>query len=77
MSQGSCRPTCVDRGAGAAAAVGSRRSLLDFLKPKSATDGAKESLVLTDSCSDGGASVYADVVSTGVVSRGEGGSEQG
>ena len=42
MSQIARRPTCVDRGAGAAAAVGSGRTLLDFFKPKSATDGAKE-----------------------------------
>ena len=77
MSQGSCRPTCVDRDAGAAAAVGSRRTLLDFFQPKSATDGAKESLVLMDSSSDGGASVDADVMATGVVSRGEGGAGPG
>ena len=61
------------RGAGAAAAVGSGRTLLDFFKPKSATDGAKESPVLMDSSSGGGASDDADVVATGVVNRGEGG----
>ena len=53
--------------------VGSGRTLLDFFKPKNATDGAKESLVLMDSNSGGGASGDADVVATGVVSRGEGG----
>ena len=58
---------CVDRGAGAPAAVGSRRTLLDFFKLKSATDGAKESPVLMDSSSGGGASGDADVVATGVV----------
>ena len=73
MSQIACRPTCVDRGAGAAAAVGSGRTLLFFSKPKSATDGEKESPVLMDSSSGGGASGDADVVATGVVSRGEGG----
>ena len=37
---------CVDRGAGAAAAAaGSGRTLLDFFKPTSATDGTKESPV--------------------------------
>ena len=55
MSQVACRPTCVDRGAGAAAAVGSGRTLLDFVKPKSATDGAKVSPVLMGSSSGGGA----------------------
>ena len=70
MSQVACRPTCVDSGAGAAAAVGSGRTLLDFFKPKSATDGAKESPVLMDSSTGGGASGGADVVATGVVSRG-------
>ena len=45
MSQFACRPTCVERGAGAAAVVGSGRSTLGFFKPKSATDGAKESPV--------------------------------
>ena len=77
MSQAACRPTCVDRGAGAAAAVGSGRTLLDFFTPKSATDGVKESPVLMDSISDGGASGDADVVATGVVSRGEGGAAAG
>ena len=38
MSLVACRLTCVDRGAGAAAAVGRGRTLLDFFKPKSATD---------------------------------------
>ena len=73
MPQVACRPTCVDRGAGAAAAVGSGRTLLGFFKPKSATDGAKESPVLMESSSGGGASGDADVVATGVLSRGEGG----
>ena len=45
MSQVACRPTCVARGAGAAAAVGSGRTLLDVFNPKSATDSAKESPV--------------------------------
>ena len=49
------------------------RTLLNFFKPKSATDGAKESPVLMDSSSGGGASYDADVVATGVVNRGEGG----
>ena len=73
MSQVACRPTCVDRSAGAEAAVGSERTLLGFFKPKSATDGAKESPVSMDSSSGGGARVDADVVATRVVSRGEGG----
>ena len=77
MLQVACRPTCVDRGAGAAAAVGNGRTLLDFSKPKSATEGAKESPVLMDSSSGGGASGDADVVATGVVSRGEGGAAAG
>ena len=77
MSQVACRATCVDRGAGAAAVVGSGRTLLGFFKPKSATDGAKESPVLMDSSSSGGASGDADVVATGVVSRGEGGAGAG
>ena len=72
MSQVACRPPCVERGAGAAAAVGSGRTLLFVFKPESATDGAKESPVLMDSSSGGGASGDADVVATGVVSRGEG-----
>ena len=73
MSQVTCRPTCVDRGAGTAAAVGSRRTLLDFYKPKSATDGAKKSPALMDCSSDRVASGDAEVVATGVVSRGDGG----
>ena len=77
MSQVACRLTCVDRGAGAAAAMGSGRTLLDFFKPKSATDGAKESPVLMESSSSGGASGNADVVATGVVNRGEGGAGAG
>ena len=77
MSKVACRPTRVDRGACAEAAVGRRRTLLDFLKPKSATDGAKESPVLTDSSSGESASGDADVVATGVVSRGEGGAGAG
>ena len=77
MSQVACRPTSVGRGAGAAAAVGSKRTLLDFFKPKSATDGAKESPVSMNSSSEGGARGDADVVATGVVSRGEGGEGAG
>ena len=77
MLQVACRPTCVDRGAGAATAVESERILLDFFKPKSATDSAKELPVLMDSSSGGGASGDADVVATGVVSRGEGGAGAG
>ena len=77
MSQVACRPTCVDRGAGAAAAVGSGRTLLDFFKSKSATDGAKESPVLMASSGGGGARGDVDVVATGVVSRGEGGAGAG
>ena len=72
MSQVACRPTCFDRGAGAAAAVGSGRTLLDFFKPNSATDDARESPVLMDSSSGGGESGDADVLATGVVSSGEG-----
>ena len=77
MSQVACRPTCVDRGAGAAAAVGSGRTLLGFYKPKSVTDGAKKSPALMDSSSSRGASGDADVVATGVVSKGEGGAGAG
>ena len=78
MPQVACRPTtCVDRGAGAAEAVGRGRLFLAFFKPKSVTDGSKESPVLTDSSSGGGASSDIDVVSTGVVSRGEGGAGAG
>ena len=77
MSRVACRPTCVDRGAGAAAAVGSGRTLLDFFKPKSAKDGAKESPVLMDSGSGGGSSGDAVVVATGVVNKGEGGAGAG
>ena len=54
MSQVACPPTCVDRDAGGAAAVESGRTLLDFFKPKGATDGAKESPVLMDISSGGG-----------------------
>ena len=43
-----------------------------FFKLKSATDGAKMSPMLMDSSSGGGASGDADVVATGVVSKGEG-----
>ena len=77
MSQVACRPTCVDRGAGTAAAVESGRTLLDFYKPKSATDGAKKSPALMDSSSGRSASGYAEVVATGVVSRSEGGAGAG
>ena len=77
MSRVACRPTCFDRDAGVAAAVGSGRTLLDFSKPKSATDGPKKSPVLMESSSGGGASGDKDVVATGVVSRGEGGAGAG
>ena len=70
MSQVARRSTCVDRGAGAAAAVGRGRTLLDFFKPKSASDGGKKSPVLMDSTIGRGASGDADVVATKVVSRG-------
>ena len=60
-------------GVGAAAAVGSGRTLLVIFKPKSAADGAKESPVVMDSTSGGGVSGDADVVAPGDVSRGEGG----
>ena len=75
MPQVSYRPTCVDTGAGAAAAVGSGRTVLTFLKPTKATDCAKESPVLKGSSSSGGARGDADVVATGVVSTGESGAE--
>ena len=42
MSQVACRPTCVDRGAGAAAAVGSGRTLLGFNKPKREEGGEQK-----------------------------------
>ena len=45
--------------------------MLDVFKPKSAPDGAKESPVLMDSSSGGGATGDADVVATGVVGSGE------
>ena len=77
MSQVACRPTRVGRGAGAAAAVESERTLLELFKPKCATDGPKESPVLMDSSRGGGASGDADVVATGVVTRGEGGAGAG
>ena len=77
MSQVACRPSFVDRGAGAAAAVGSGLTLLNFFKPKSDTDGAKESPVLMGGSSGGGASGDADVVATGVVNRDEGGAGAG
>ena len=77
MSQVACRPTCVDRGDGVAAAEGSGRTLLDFFKPKRATDGAKESPVLMGSSSGGDASGDANVVATGVVNRGQGGAGAG
>ena len=67
MSQVACRPTCVDKGARASATVGSGQKLLGFFKPKSATDGAKESPVLMGSSSVGGASGDADGVATVVV----------
>ena len=77
MPQVACRPTCVYRDAGAAAAVWSERTLLDFFKPKTVTDRSKVSLVFMDSSSGGGASGDADVVATGVASRGEGGAGAG
>ena len=64
MLQVACRPTCVDRGVGAAAAVRSRRPWLGFFKPKSATDGANEWPMLMVSSSGGGATSDADVVAT-------------
>ena len=57
--------------------MGSGRKLLHFFKPKSATDGVKKSPVLMDSRRGGGASGDADVVATGVLSRGEGGAGAG
>ena len=51
--------------------------MLGFFKPKSATDGAKESPVLMDGSNGGGASGDADVVTTGVVSRSECGAGAG
>ena len=72
MSTDVCRQGCWCRGGG-----GERPHIAEFFKPKSATDGAKESPVLMDSSSGGGASGGADVVATGVVSRGEGGAGAG
>ena len=57
--------------------MGSGSTLLEFFKPKSATDDAKESPVLMASSSGGGACGDADGVATGVVSRGEGGAGAG
>ena len=51
--------------------------MLGIFKPKSATDGAKESPVLMDSSSGGGARGDADVVATRTVSRNEGGAGAG
>ena len=78
----SCRKLYVDRRVstgvlGAAAAVGSGRTLLCFFKPKNATDGARESPVLMDSSSGMGASGDVDVMATGVVRGGEGGAGAG
>ena len=73
MSQNACPLTCVDRGAGAAVAVGSGRTLLGSFKPKSAPVGANESSVLMECSNGGGANGDRNVVATGVVSRGEGG----
>ena len=53
--------------------MGSGSTLLEFFKPKRATDGAKESLVLIHSICGGGASGDADVGTTEVVSKGQGG----
>ena len=61
------------------AAVGRGRTLLGFFQRQNATDEAKGSPVLMDSSSSGGgdASGEADVVATGVLSRGEGGAGAG
>ena len=67
MSQIARRPSCVDRGAGAAAAVGNGRTLLGFFEAKSATHGAKNSPLLMDSSSGGAANGDAEVAATGVV----------
>ena len=72
MSTNVCRQGCWCRGGG-----GERAHIAGVFKPKSATGGAKESPVLMDSSSGGGASGDSDVVATGVVSRGEGGAGAG
>ena len=78
MLQVACRPTCVCRlGCWRRGGGGERAHIAGFFKLKSATDGAKESPVLMDSSSGGGASGEADVVATGVVNRGEGGAGTG
>ena len=61
MSTNVCRQGCWCRGGG-----GERAHIAGFFKPNSATDGAKESPVLMDSSSGGGASGDADVVAMGV-----------
>ena len=72
MSTNVCRQGCWCCDGG-----GERAHIAGFFKPKSATDGAKDSPVLMDSSSGGGASGGANVVATGVVSRGEGGAGAG
>ena len=72
MSTNVCQQGCWCRGGG-----GGRAHNAGFFKPKSATDGAKESPVLVDSNSGGGASGDTDVVAMGVVNRGEGGAGAG
>ena len=47
MSQVACRPTCVDRGAGAAAAVGSGRTLL-FIFQSGERHGRREGVAGVD-----------------------------
>ena len=65
--QRACRHGRWCRGGG-----GERAHIAEFFKRKSATDGANESPVLMESSSGGGTSGDADLVATGVVSRGEG-----
>ena len=72
MSTNVCRQGCWCRSGG-----GERAHIAGFFKPKSTTDDAKESPVLMHSSSGGGASGDADVVVTGVVSKGEGGAGAG
>ena len=77
----SCRKLHVDQPVSTEVLVPRRRSGRSahcwISKPKSATDGANGSPVLMDSSSGGGARDDADVVATGVVSRGEGGAGAG
>ena len=72
MSTNVCRQGRWCRGGG-----GKRAHIAGFFKLKSAADGAEESPMLMDSSSGGGARGDADVVATGVVSRGEGGAGAG